>query len=490
MNSISSSLFWKFSERFGTQIVQFVLSIIIARLLTPAEYGIIAILMIFISIATIFVQSGLTSALIQKKDIQVADFSFVFFYSLLLALLLYVVLYFSAPYIATYFSLPDLVPIIRIASVVLFFGAFNSVQTAYASRNMLFRKQFICNFTAALVSGLVGVLFASKGAGAWALVYQQLTLQICLAILLSVVVSWKPKFKLSITNAGTLIRFGGGLLGANLIDKLYHNLVGVIIGRKYSSTALALFEKGKQFPLILMDNIDGSIQAVMFPVYSRCQDNPKDLKQLLRRTISMSSYLSFSAMACLAAAGAPLIRFLLGDKWAECIPFLWSYCLISALFPLQTANLQAIVAIGASQLYFKLILFKRSIGFSLLIVTAYYAENIFVVVLVCLVLEIIAILVNTIPNRIKFDYYPAELWHDVYPNMLVAVTVLAVIWPLMLLPLPNIAILGLQAIAMLIVFPSVSYFFRNPNFRYLLEVNREKLLGLKSKILNILRYVR
>jgi len=490
MNSISSSLFWKFSERFGIQIVQFVLSIIIARLLTPAEYGIIAILMIFISIATIFVQSGLTSALIQKKDIRIADFSFVFFYSLLFALFLYAGLYCFAPYIATYFSLPDLVAIVRVASVVLFFGAFNSVQTAYASRNMLFRKQFICNFTAALVSGLVGVLFAYKGAGAWALVYQQLTLQICLAILLSVVVSWKPTFKFSITHDGTLIRFGGGLLGANLIDKLYHNLVGVIIGRKYSSTALALFEKGKQFPLILMDNIDGSIQAVMFPVYSKCQDNPKDLKQLLRRAISMSSYLSFSAMACLAAVGAPLIGFLLGGKWTESIPFLWSYCLISALFPLQTANLQAIVATGASRLYFKLILFKRLIGFSLLIVTAYYAENIFFVVLVCLVLEIIAILVNTIPNRIKFDYHPAELWHDIYPNVLVAVTVLVAVWPLMLLPLPNIAILGLQAIAMSIVFPSVSYFFGNPNFRYLLEVNREKLLGVQSKILSIIRYVR
>lgn len=152
--------------------------------------------------------------------------------------------------------------------------------------------------------------------------------------------------------------------------------------------------------------------------------------------------------------------------------------------------MQAIVATGASRLYFKLILFKRLIGFSLLIVTAYYAENIFFVVLVCLVLEIIAILVNTIPNRIKFDYHPAELWHDIYPNVLVAVTVLVAVWPLMLLPLPNIAILGLQAIAMSIVFPSVSYFFGNPNFRYLLEVNREKLLGVQSKILSIIRYVR
>lgn len=459
------------------QVVQFVLSIIIARILSPEEYGVIAVLMIFLSVATIFVQAGLGTALIQKKEATADDFGFVFTYSLLISFLLYGLLYLLAPYMAGWFSLPELVPITRVAALVLIIGACNSLQVAYATKRMLFKKLFISNVVSAIGSGIVGVVSAYGGFGSWALVYQYLSFQLCSCVMLSVTVAWFPVPKWPTGQSVSLFRFGTGLLGANLIDKLYHNFIGFIIGKSYSSTILALFEKGKQFPLILMDNIDGSVQSVMLPVYSQHQGDPDMVKSLLRRSISLGTYLSFLAMAALAACGTPLVLFLLGEKWMGCIRFLWCYCLISALFPMQTANLQALLAVGKSKLYFRLILYKRIIGFVLIGIIAIYARNIYWIIGVCGVLEIIAILINSIPNKRILSYTLSEMWADVWPNMIVAIILFFMMWPLSLLPISNLSILLLQGLACVAIVPIVSYLLKIPGYIYIVERN---ILGISE----------
>lgn len=466
MPAISSSLFWKFLERFGTQSIQFVLSILIARILSPKEYGIISVLMIFISIATIFVQSGLSSALIQKKKISSIDYSSVLYYSLGISSLLYLLLFFLSDAISQFFLIPELSIVIKFSSVTLFFGAYNSIQIAYASRKMEFKKLFICSFLSGTFSGLVGVILAYTGYGVWALVAQQLLNQILNCLFLSLVVAWRPTWEFSLKGTRSLLNFGLGILGANLVDRLYHNLVSVIIGKKYSSETLALFEKGKQFPLILMDNIDGSIQSVMFPVYSLNQDNLDGLKKVLSKAISMSTFLAFVAMGMMFAMSESFVLFILGKQWLECVPFLQFYCVISSLFPLQTAVLQAVNAIGYSRMYFRIITIKRIVGVMLLVLFSIFFKNILFILIACLLIEIVSIIIIKILAFPKLNYSIKQFFIDVFPNVVLGILILFSTFSVKFLNLGIFHTLIIQTIVGLVSLIGFSYVFKNPSFYY------------------------
>ena len=295
-SKVIGSLFWKFLERGGVQIIQFVVSIIIARLLMPSDYGAVALLMIFISIATVFVQSGLNMALIQKKDADTVDMSSVFYYSLGLALLIYVFFFFSANWIASFYEMKELTSLLRVLAITFFPGALNALQIAILSKQMLFKKQFYSSVIAAIFSGILGITMAYTGYGAWALVGQQLSYQLIICIVLWYLVKWRPQLIFSYNRTKSLLSYGMKLLGARLIDTIYHNLESLIIGKMFSAEILAYCNKGKQFPMTLIDNIDGSVQSVMLPAYSAQQDDLSSVKRMLRKTISLSTYLVFPAM--------------------------------------------------------------------------------------------------------------------------------------------------------------------------------------------------
>lgn len=428
MSSIKGALLWKFCERFGVQAVQFVVSIIIARLLDPSEYGVMAIMAIFISLATTVIQSGWGAALIQRKNVTETDYSTVFYYSLTFAGVLYTVLFVSANVISEYFNQPLLDTVLKVNSLVLFIGAFNSVQIAYASRLFLFKQLFKSNIIAALLSGFIGIGLAVGGYGVWALVSQQLSYQLFVVLTLLFLVDWKPRLLFSMESVRLTMGFGSKILGANIIDRLYHNLENIIIGKNFSSATLAFFDRGKQFPLILIDNIDGSIQSVMFPAYSKLQDNPGELRETLRKAVRMSSFVSFSAMTILFVIAPQLIRLFLGEKWMDAVPFLQFYCIICMLFPLQTANLQAFNAVGKSSLYFRLTTLKRVVGTGLLLSSIFLAkENVFVIVWCCLIIEVISICLNIHPNNKYLGYRFIDLLADILPNALMVVLSIAVV---------------------------------------------------------------
>ena len=267
------SLFWKLMERVGTQGIQFVVQIVLARLLLPEEYGTIAIITIFISFANVFVQYGFNTALIQKKNADQTDFSSVFFLSLIVAGVFYLVLFLAAPFIAGFYQNPALIPLLRVLAITLFIGGLNSIQNAVVARKLEFRKLFFSSLGAVMVSGVVGIVMAYNGYGSWALVAQQLSNQITIAIILWFTVKWRPLLLFSLERLKGLFSFGWKLLVSALINMLYMDSQSLIIAKIYSPMMLGYFNRGQQFPALIVSNINGSIQSVMFPALSLQQEN-------------------------------------------------------------------------------------------------------------------------------------------------------------------------------------------------------------------------
>lgn len=473
---VAGSLGWKLLERGGVQVTQFIVSIVIARLLLPQAYGAVALLMIFISIATVFVQSGLNTALIQKKDADDIDISSVFFYSLAVAVVIYTVLFLSAPWISNFFNIQELTPLLRVLALILFPGAVNAIQLAVLSKRMQFKKQFYAGITASVISGTIGIIMAYKGFESWALVWQQLICQSVICLLLFFMVEWRPTLAVSFQRTKTLLAFGLKLLGARLIDTLYHNLESLIIGKTFSAATLAFCNKGKQFPLTLIDNIDGSIQSVMLPAFSASQDDKQTIKSMLRRTISLSTYIVFPAMIILAAVGKPIIDLLLGFQWLDAVPYLQLFCVIAMLFPLQTADLQAINAIGRSDVYFKLIALKRCVGVVLLIVSVLLWMSPFAVVLAALLVEVVAVVINVPANRSLLNYSFVEMMADILPNFCLALLAGITCWTLQLAIDNNFILLVLQCIVGVVVYIALSMLFRNKNLSYIADFFPESSL--------------
>ena len=359
-NTVISSFIWKFLERGGVQGIQFVLSIILARLVSPSDYGIIALILVFIQIANVFVQSGFNTALIQKKDSDDTDFSSIFYLSLFVAFICYLILFFTAPFIAKFYNQEILTSVIRVVSLTLFFGAINSVQSAYVAKKMQFKNFFYSSVIAVFVSGVVGICFAYIGFGVWALVIQHLVNNVLIVVVLLFTVSWRPKFLFSFIRIKNLFGFGWKLLCSGLLDTVFRNIYNLLVGKFYNSQVLGFYNRGTQFPQTITNSIDGAIQSVMLPTLSAKNDNIEELKRITRKSISMSAFVLMPSMFGLAAVAEPLVKVLLTDKWLPCVPFLQLACISFVFYPIHNANLTAINSLGRSDVFLKLEIIKIS----------------------------------------------------------------------------------------------------------------------------------
>jgi teichuronic acid exporter len=311
---VISSLFWKLMETGGVQTTQFVVQVVLARLLLPKDYGLIALVQIFILLSNVFVQSGFNTALIQKKDADKLDFSSVFYLSLFVAGILYIILFLTAPFIARFYNESKLVPVLRVLSLTLFFGAVNSIQIAFLSKNMMFKKLFFSSLGAIIASGAVGITTAYLGWGVWALVASQVSNRIIATGVLWFTVKWRPSFLFSLKRVKVLFTYGWKLLVTSLIDTLYNNIRSLFIGKIYSSEMLGYFNRGNQFPALISNLVNGTITSVIFPALSSHQDNIDRVKGMVRRAIVTSSFIIFPIMTGLAVVAEPLIKILLTDK--------------------------------------------------------------------------------------------------------------------------------------------------------------------------------
>lgn len=458
-------------ERGGVQGTQFILQVILARLLMPEDYGIIALVVIFTSIAAVFVQSGLNSALIQKKDADAVDFSSVFYLSLFIAVIIYIIIFFTAPYIASLYEEQMIAPVLRVLSITLIFGAFSSIQNAVVARNLQFRKLFFSSTGAILVSSIVGIYMAYTGLGVWALVGQQISNQFLATVFLWFTVKWRPLILFSHSRVKKLFSFGWKLLASNLIDTLYNDLRSLIIGKIYNPSMLGFYNRGQQFPAVIMININGSIQSVMLPVLASQQDNKLQVKNMVRRTIVTSSFIIFPMMVGLVIVAEPLVKLVLTDKWLPCVHFLQIFCAMYALWPIHTTNLQAINALGRSDIFLKLEIIKKMLGFSILAVTAFY--GVYAIAWGGVVSGIISTFINAYPNKKLLGYSYREQWYDIMPPLLISLAMGVVVHLLVYLNIAEWQLLVLQTATGVFLYFGLSRVFKIDSYNYLIGTLKE-----------------
>ena len=464
---VMSSFIWKLMERGGTQGIQFLVQIILARLLAPEQFGTIALVMVFINLAQVFVQSGLNTALIQKKDADEVDFSSVFYLSMVIAGVLCVLIFLTSPLIAGFYDDQILTPVLRTLSLTLFFGAYNSIQNAYIARNLMFKKLFVSSLGAILFSGAIGIIAAYKGLGIWALVIQQLTNQILITAILMFVVSWKPSLIFSFGRAKALFSYGGRLLVSQLLHVLYMDLRTLIIGRVYSPSVLGYYNRGEQFPKVTVLNIDGSIQSVMLPTLAAHQDNRKRVKEMMRRAIVSSSFFVFPMMIGMAVVAEPLVKVVLTDKWLPAVPLVQVFCMAYALMPIHTANLQAINALGRSDVFLKLEIAKKIIGLIILAISLPF--GVYAIAVGEVVVGVISTFINAGPNKKLLDYGYKHQLIDILPSLFLSLFMGVVIYNIEWLGLTAICTLVFQVCAGVTIYAGLAWILKLECFTYLLS---------------------
>lgn len=473
---MKNAMFWKLLERFGVQGVQFVLQIILARLLTPEHYGVLSIMLIFTSLANVFIQSGFNTALIQNKDVSEEDYSSVFWVTLGISGILYCVMYFTAPLIAAFYDMPDIVTPFRVLSLMLFPGALNSIQLAKVSREMNFKKVFTSNVGGVLVSGIVGIVLAYKGAGIWALVFQTLLNIACACLVMLFTVKWKPSFVCNFARIKVLFAFGWKLLVSGLLDTLYQDLSSLVIGKKYSSDTLGFYNRGKQFPQFIISAVNGSVQSVLLPAMSERQEHKGQVKQMMRTAVMVSSYLVFPMMAGLAGVARPLVKLSLTDKWLDCVPYLQIFCFSFAFYPIHTSNLQAINAMGRSDIFLRLEVIKKVMALAVLSIGVFCFDSPVAIAITGVVTGLISCFINASPNKKLIDYSYLEQIKDIAPSFWGALLMFVGVWAVELLQMGTIITLVLQVLMGVVLYIAFSAIFKLKPFIMLLGMLKKKLM--------------
>lgn len=470
--SVLSGVFWKFAERVGAQAVSLIVSIVLARLLAPSEYGAISLVMVFINIANVFVTSGFGTALIQKKDADDVDFSTVFYFSLFFSTCIFIILFFSAGFIAEFYEMPILKPVFRVLSLSIIIMGINSIQQAYISREMMFKKFFYATIIGTIISAVVGIVLAYLGFGIWALVAQSLTNNVIDTIILQLTIQWRPIKAFSFTRLKELFSYGWKLLVQSVVLQIYSSLRSLIIGKIYTPADLAYYTKGNQFPNLISTNIDTAINAALFPAMSKEQESIERVKAMARKATQITSYVMNPILIGFAAVAEPFISLLLTDKWLPCVPYL-RICCIALLFRApQTAILQAIKAVGRSDSVLKVDFPIRIVALVVLIVSIRF--GIIYLALSEVLITIFGTILYVIMSHKIINYRAREVCGDFLINTALATVMGIVTWGIgLVLPFPRIVVLIVQIIVGVIVYILLSIITNNPSFKYVLKTVKE-----------------
>ena len=379
-------------------------------------------MMIVVNLANVVIQNGFNTALIQNKDANDNDFSSVFWLVLGVSCFVYIGLFFFAPYLAAFYNMPYLENPFRVICLMLIPGALNSVQLAVIRKSMDFKKEFTSNLVSILLSGAIGIACAYAGLGLWALVVQTLLNMTISCFTMWKVVGWRPLFVFNSDRINVLFSYGYKLVLAGVLDTLSSNLSAFVIGAKYSSASLGYYTRGNQFPAALMGAINSAVQSVMLPALSIIQDDRKEFKSLMRKSITLSCYVVFLLMALMAGIAKPMVSLVLTDKWLPCVPYIQVFCFTYAFWPVHTNNLQAINALGRSDIFLKLEVVKKIISWSALAFAFYYYDDPISIAGMGIVTAITSSFINCYPNKYLLDYSYFEQMKDLLPYFVLAST--------------------------------------------------------------------
>lgn len=474
-----SGAVWKFGERILAQLVSFVVSLVIARILLPEDYGIIAIISVFINILNVFVTSGYGTALIQKKDSDDKDFNAMFTFSGGLSVIFYVALFFLAPLIADFYGYDILVPVIRVMGLRLPVAAFNSIQQAYVAKRMEFRKFFWATLGGTLVSAIVGISMAVGGLGVWALVGQYMSNTIIDTVILFIMFDWRYKPYYSHKRVMPMVKFGSKILFATFIDSLYMEIRTLIIGKRYDVNDLAFYNRGEQFPKLIALNISTAVDGVLLPVYSKMQDDIVRLKNAVKRSNQLSAYIVFPMMVGMAVVAEPMIRFILTDKWIGAVPFVQIYCISYCFNIFQMSSTQVIKALGKSGLYLKIEIIKKILLTVALICS--FNFGVMAIALTAIIINFISMIINFVLIKKMLNYRICQQIIDILPQTVVSLVMGVAVFGFSFVISNPLLCLSVQVCCGCLIYISLSHIFKLSIYRYLLNIIKDKIKLLKSK---------
>lgn len=425
--TVIQSLIFKFSERFAVKIIGLVISIILARLLEPELFGFLAILNVFISFSSSFVQGGLNTALIQNKSVDNVDYSTVYFISLALAIILIILIIIVAPFIAEYYDNEQLTFPLRVYSFSLLVGAFNSVQIAKAAREMRFKQMMICSLISTIISGIAGVSLSFLGFGLWALVFYSMFQELLYSIILFRFIKWFPVFSFSRPRAKELFGYGWKMLISSILCNIYGDIRSLIIGKKFSTTDLAYYNRGDQFPASVSLALNSAIQSVMLPVLSKYQDSQERLHHTLKQSVSLSSALILPAMFGLSAVSSSFVIVLLGEKWIGCIVYFQLLCFAHATVPYSSSNLIVIQATGRSDVYMILEVIRRIVMFLIMVISVLCFKTIVAIAVGYVISSWVDVVIIIIAEKKYIGYslknQIQDTWHAIFASIIMSIVV-------------------------------------------------------------------
>lgn len=466
--TVFTNLIWRFAERSGAQLVTFIVSIVLARILIPEDYGTVALVTVFTTIMQVFVDSGLGTALIQKKDADDLDFSSVFYFNFAICIILYLIMFFAAPFIAAFYNMLELTSIVRVISLTIVISGVKGVQHSYVSRNMLFKRFFYATLGGTIFSAILGIAMACAGFGVWAIVAQQLSNTAIDTLILWITVKWRPNRMFSWKRLKSLLGFGWKMLCSSLLDNVYNNLRSLLIGKIYSSADLAYYNEGNKFPNLIVTNINTSIDSVLLPTMSKEQDDKNRVKNMTRRSIMVSCYIMAPLMIGLACCASNVIAIVLTEKWLPCVFYLQIFCITYMFYPIHTANLNAIKAMGRSDLFLKLEIWKKLIGMILLLSTMFISVKVMAYSLLISTLD--SMIINSWPNKQLLDYSFLEQMKDILPSILLAVGMGVAVYLIGLIPFPTLPLLLIQVACGGLIYVAGSAIFQLEPFLYLIGI--------------------
>ncbi len=468
-SSVIKGFLWKFAESVAPQFVSLVVSVILARILSPSDYGTISVVMVFITIANVFVNEGLGSALIQKKNVDALDYSSVLYVNTLFSILLYIIVCLLAPMIASFYGsgYADLCLVLRVLGLRIVFVGINSVQQAYISKKMQFRKLFGATLLATLVSAIIGISMAYGGYGVWALVAQNLASTLVSTVYLCFSIHKLPILAISFSRLKGLLDYGFRILGAGLLSTGYQELRALIIGKLYSAQDLAFYDKGRQFPNLVVTNINTSISAVLFPRMAQDQDNISEITRITRYSIRICAYIMTPLMLGLAAVARPFVSVILTEKWLPCVPLMQMFCIIYLFQPIHTANLQAIKAIGRSDIYLKLEIIKKTIELASLLAVMWISVD--AIVISMAILTTLFTVINAYPNIKLLNYSFLEQLKDIMAPFVMSGVMFCGVMLAGLLPVSMLTKLVVQVLVGIAIYLLLSIITKNKEFYLLLE---------------------
>lgn len=471
-STVIKSLLWKFTEKMGTQGISLLVMIVLSRLLEPKEYGIIAMISIFITLSNSIIDGGFGSALIQKKNATNVDFSTIFYVSLTSSVILYLILYLCSPLISSFYRQPELTNVTRVIGLTLLINSIGSVQNAYLSRNMMFRKSLKCNLISVFISGCIGITLAYMDFGVWALVAQTLSASCLSTLLLWFTIKWRPQFVFSKESLKELFDFGWKIFLTNIIITLFNNIRGLIIGRLYNPAVLAFFEKGRQLPHLVVNNLSTTIESILFPVFSNSQEDRGRVKDILKRSIRTSSLFVFPSLIIFACISRPLVIFLFTEKWLPCVPFLQIFCLAFMLMPLQATNMNVTKALGYSNLTLKFETLKKIIELIIMIIS--FKININAIAWGVLIYNMISVFINLYPNIKLLNYGYKDQFKDIFPMLILSIIAGGIIFPLSTLTINSLLLIFIQLTIGFSLYFLLCYIFKLEAFMYVIGIIRKK----------------